>query len=86
MLVSLGSKGALLIGENGTIYRQASPPGRLVNSVGAGDSMVAGFIAGYLHNGNVEEALRLGVCTGSASAFKNWLATKHDVSQVLLTL
>jgi len=86
VLVSLGSKGALLIGENGTIYRQASPPGRLVNSVGAGDSMVAGFIAGYLHNGNVEEALRLGVCTGSASAFKNWLATKHDVSQVLLTL
>lgn len=86
VLVSLGSKGALLAAEDKQIYRQAPPPGKLVNSVGAGDSMVAGFLAGYAKKGDIKEALRLGVCTGSASAFHDWLATKQDVTAALLTL
>ncbi len=75
----MAGDGAVLIDENGQEYRSKAPKGKLRNSVGAGDSMVAGFIAGYLANGSYEEAFQMGVFTGSASAFSDNLATKEEV-------
>ena len=66
MLISMGGKGAVLIDEHGNVYEVDAPKGELKNSVGAGDSMVAGFMAGYLQTGNYEDAFRMGVATGSA--------------------
>ena len=83
VLVSRGANGALLLDENGKLHKQSSPKGTLVNSVGAGDSMVAGFLAGYLQTQDYDAALRLGVAAGSASAFKAWLATREDVEKIL---
>lgn len=85
VLVSRGANGALLLDENGKLHKQASPKGTLVNSVGAGDSMVAGFLAGYLQTQDYDAALRLGVAAGSASAFKVWLATREDVEKLLVS-
>ena len=85
VLVSRGANGALLLDENGRMHKQASPKGTLVNSVGAGDSMVAGFLAGYLQTQDYDAALRLGVAAGSASAFKVWLATREDVEKLLVS-
>ena len=85
VLVSRGANGALLLDENGKLHKQASPKGTLVNSVGAGDSMVAGFLAGYLQTQDYDAALRLGVAAGSASAFKAWLATREDVDKILVS-
>lgn len=84
VLVSRGADGAVLLDENGRQHMMASPKGKLVNSVGAGDSMVAGFLAGYLKTQDYEEALRLGVAAGSASAFKDWLATSDDIDKIIL--
>ena len=61
----------------------AAPKGEVVNSVGAGDSMVAGFLAGYEMFGDYEKALELGIATGSASAFSADLATKEEVEALL---
>ena len=84
VLVSLGGDGALLAGEDGKIYRCRSPKGTLVNSVGAGDSMVAGFLAGYERSGgNLREALRYGIAGGSATAFKDWLAEREEIEALL---
>ena len=83
VLVSLGGKGAILVSENGTIYNKCAPKGEVVSTVGAGDSMVAGFIVGYLKNHNYEEALKMGIASGSASTFSENLATKEDVEQIL---
>ena len=84
VLVSLGGDGALLAGEDGKIYRCLSPKGTLVNSVGAGDSMVAGFLAGYERSGgNLSEALRYGIAGGSATAFKDWLAEREEIEALL---
>lgn len=83
VLVSMSKDGALLLDENGVEYRMDAPNGHLVNSVGAGDSMVAGFVAGYLATKDYEEALKIGVCTGSASAFSDELATKEEVKELL---
>ncbi len=83
VLVSLGGDGALLVGEDGTVYRMKSPGGKLVNSVGAGDSMVAGFLAGFASSGgDLHEALKMGVSAGSASAFREWLAAKEDIEEI----
>ena len=60
-----------------------APEGRLVNSVGAGDSMVAGFLAGYLETGDYERAFQMGVAAGSASAFSEYLATREEILEVL---
>lgn len=87
VLVSLGGDGALLVSEDGKVYRMKAPKGTLVNSVGAGDSMVAGFLAGYAASqGDVQEALKLGVSAGSASAFHDWLATKDQIDAVYQTI
>ncbi len=87
VLVSLGGDGALLISEDGAVHRMKAPKGTLVNSVGAGDSMVAGFLAGYASShGDVEEALKMGVSAGSASAFHEWLATNEQIQAIYDTL
>lgn len=83
VLISMGGKGAVLIDEHGKVYEADAPKGKLKNSVGAGDSMVAGFMAGYLQTCNYEDAFRMGVATGSASAFSENLATKREISEVL---
>ncbi len=83
VLISMGGKGAVLIDEHGKVYEADAPKGGLKNSVGAGDSMVAGFMAGYLQTGDYEDAFRMGVATGSASAFSENLATKREISEVL---
>ncbi len=62
------------------------PKGKVRNSVGAGDSMVGGFIAGYLKHNKLEEAFKMGVATGSASAFSDGLATKDKVEELLLEI
>ena len=79
VLVSMAGDGAILLTEDGIIYKAKPPKGKVLNSVGAGDSMVAGFLTGYLNTGEYEKAFRLGVVTGSATAFQYWLATKEDI-------
>ena len=83
VLISMAGDGAVLVAENGETFKAESPKGKLVNSVGAGDSMVAGFITGYLRTGNYKEALRYGLCTGSASAFSEELATEAEVEELI---
>lgn len=83
VLVSRAGDGAIFVTENDEIIKSNVPKGKLINSVGAGDSMVGGFIAGYLKNKNLEEAFKMGVATGSASAFSEGLATKEKVSELL---
>lgn len=83
VLVSMAGDGAVLLAEDGRIYQAPAPKGELKNSVGAGDSMVAGFIAGYLESGSYEKAFQMGVCTGSASAFSENLATREEVLELL---
>lgn len=82
VLVSMAGDGAVLITEEGTVYRMGVPKGTVKNSVGAGDSMVAGFLAGYLENGSYEHALRLGSAAGSASAFSEGLAGKDEIMKL----
>ena len=72
--------------EDGNVYQSMPPKGKVKNSVGAGDSMVAGFIAGYLKSGSYEEAFYTGLCTGSASAFSDNLATRDEVNGLLAQL
>ena len=83
VLISMAGDGAVLVAEDGNIYESEAPKGKVVNSVGAGDSMVAGFLAGYLQSGSYQDAFHMGVCTGSASAFSEELATKAEVEQLL---
>ena len=79
VLVSMAGEGAVLVAEDGSVYEADAPKGVVKNSVGAGDSMVAGFLAGYLASGNYEQAFKMGVCAGSASAFSEVLAKKQEV-------
>ena len=83
VLISMAGDGAVLVTEDGQEFRAEAPKGELKNSVGAGDSMVAGFIAGYLEDGSYGKAFQMGVCTGSASAFSEELATKAEVIALL---
>ncbi len=83
VLISLGGEGAILITKEGKQYYKQAPKGQAVNTVGAGDSMVAGFIAGYLESGDYEQALKMGIATGSASTFSMNLATKEEVEILL---
>ncbi len=79
VLVSLAGEGAVLVDENGEVYSSKAPKGKVINSVGAGDSMVAGFLYGYKTFNNYNEAFKYGVCTGSASAFSEQLAKLDEV-------
>lgn len=83
VIISMAGDGAVLINSNGDVTTSNVPKGVVKNSVGAGDSMVAGFIAGYLNSGKIEEGFKLGVATGSASAFSEGLATKDYVYELL---
>lgn len=83
VIISMAGDGAVLINSNGDVTMNNVPKGVVKNSVGAGDSMVAGFIAGYLNSGKIEEGFKLGVATGSASAFSEGLATKDYVYELL---
>lgn len=82
VLVSMAGDGAILVTEDGSVLKQLPPAGEVVNSVGAGDSMVAGFLAGYLKTGSYEEALKLGTAAGSATAFTSWLADAGTVGEL----
>lgn len=86
VLISMAGEGAVLVAENGEVSMSEAPKGTVVNSVGAGDSMVAGFMTGYLDTGDYDHAFRMGLCTGSASAFSPNLATKEEVEALLATL
>ena len=79
VLVSLGKDGAVLVAETGVVYEMEAPNGEVINSVGAGDSMVAGFLAGYLQENSYEKALKIGICAGSATAFSEGLAKKAQI-------
>lgn len=83
VLISMAGEGAVLLAENGQVYQSEAPKGTVQNSVGAGDSMVAGFIAGYLAKKDYEQAFYTGVCTGSASAFSEGMATGEAVEALL---
>ena len=83
VLVSMGSKGAVLIDENGEKHSFGAIDGKVVNTVGAGDSMVAGFIAGYLQKGDYEYALKLGSAAGAATAFREGVAKREEIVELL---
>lgn len=83
VIISMAGDGAVLINSHGEVTTSSVPKGIVKNSVGAGDSMVAGFIAGYLNSEKIEEGFKLGVATGSASAFSEGLATKDYVYELL---
>ncbi|OJF77709.1 MAG: 1-phosphofructokinase [Treponema sp. CETP13] len=85
VLISMAEQGAVLISADNKVYEAACPKGNLVNSVGAGDSMVAGFITGYLNTGSYMEALKTGLCAGTASACSEELATKEQVGNLIKT-
>lgn len=82
VLVSMAGEGAVLIDANEDVYMAPTPKGTLVNGVGAGDSMVAGFMAGWLEKQDYEHAFCMGVSAGSASAFSEHLATKAEIEAV----
>ena len=83
VLISMAGDGAILVAADGSVWESPAPKGKVVNSVGAGDSMVAGFLTGYLKSGSYEEAFHMGICTGSASAFSERLATQAEVDEIL---
>lgn len=83
VLVSMAGDGALLVDETGKVHRIGCPKGKVVNSVGAGDSMVAGFVAGWMQTGSYDMALRLGTACGSATAFSLGLATREKIEELL---
>ena len=83
VLVSMAGDGALLVDEQGQIHRIGCPKGKVVNSVGAGDSMVAGFVAGWMQTRSYSFALRLGTACGSATAFSLGLATKEKIDELM---
>ena len=83
VLVSMAGDGALLVAEDGHIYKEGVCRGTVKNSVGAGDSMVAGFLAGYLEKGDYEYALKLGTASGGATAFSYGIGTKELIMELL---
>ena len=84
VLISMAGDGAILVTDNDKSYFSPAPKGKLINSVGAGDSMVAGFITGYKEsNGDYLKALKMAIATGSASAFSENLATRSEVETLL---
>lgn len=86
VLISLAKEGAILLTEAGDIYQAQAPVGIAVNSTGAGDSMIAGFLAAYTTGQSLAEAFQMGVAAGSATAFSEGLATKAAVGQISRTI
>lgn len=79
VLVSLGGEGAMLLTEDGDVIFEKAPQGKVINTVGAGDSMVAGFLAEYVNTKDFAASLKYGIASGSASAFSKNLATKEEI-------
>ena len=86
VLISMAGQGAVLVAEDGSVHLTPAPKGTLVNAVGAGDSMVAGFLAGWQERHDYGHAFRMGVAAGSASAFSRYLATREEVERVFAQL
>lgn len=86
VLVSMAGEGAVFAGEGGEIYESEAPKGKLVNSTGAGDSMVAGFLAGYIEKKDFHHAMKMGLSAGSASAFSEELATMEEIQKIYKTI
>ena len=86
VLVSMAGNGAVLLDEKGGVHHAPAAEGKLVSSVGAGDSMLAGFLAGWLKSRSYEEALMLGTACGGATAFTSGLADKKQIEEVLASL
>lgn len=83
VLISMAGEGSVLIAEDGSVVSKGAPKGILVNGVGAGDSMVAGFVVGFLEKHDFTYAYQMGASTGSASAFSENLATREEVEEVM---
>ena len=83
VLISMGGNGALLVSEDDEVFISSVAKGEVINSVGAGDSMVAGFVSGYLKTGSYEEALRLGAASGGATAFSSDLASREFIDKLV---
>lgn len=83
VLISMAGDGAILVTEDDTVHQMGVPKGVVKNSVGAGDSMVAGFLAGYCEKRDYEYALKLGTASGSATAFSEGLAKREDIIRLL---
>lgn len=86
VLVSMAGDGALLLTENGEIYKEGVCRGTVINSVGAGDSMVAGFLAGYLKTGDYGYALKLGTASGGATAFSYGIGSREKIMELFTQL
>ena len=86
VLISMAGQGAVLVAEDGSVHLTPAPKGTLVNAVGAGDSMVAGFLAGWQERHDYGHAFRMAVSAGSASAFSRYLATREEVERVYAQL
>lgn len=84
VLVSCGKKGAVLLDSQGNTYKIGNVPGKIISSVGCGDSMVAGFVAGYIEKVDYAYALKLGAACGNATAFSQSLATKEEIDAMLV--
>ena len=82
VLISMAGEGAVLVAEDGQVFEKPAPKGTLVNGVGAGDSMVAGFMAGWMEKQDYEYAFHMGISAGSASAFSENLATREEIQAV----
>ncbi len=82
VLVSMSAAGAVLVTEDGNVYEADAPHGEVKNSVGAGDAMLAGFLAGYIKYEDFDKAFKLGICAGSASAFSEEMATRDEVMKL----
>lgn len=83
VLVSMAGEGGVLVAADGQVYQSPAAQGTVVNSVGAGDSCVAGFLAGLMETGSYQTAFRMGLAAGSASAFSDHLATRPEVEDLM---
>ena len=82
VLVSMAGEGAVLAAEDNGVYMSPAPKGKLINGVGAGDSMVAGFLAGWMERQDYRHAFGMGIAAGSASAFSEYLARREEIENV----
>lgn len=82
VLVSMAGEGAVLAAEDGDMFEAPAPKGKLINAVGSGDSMVAGFIAGWMEQKDYWHAFKMGIAAGSASAFSEYLATREEIETI----
>lgn len=82
VLVSMAGEGAILAAEDGSCHMAPAPKGKLINAVGAGDSMVAGFLTGWMERKDYRHAFHMGLAAGSASAFSEYLATREEIEAV----